>query len=152
MILSTYGIEKKDDRELSKDVKDNEKVIQCDDKDQECKDSWKRMKQSGKALDSVALDGDDGQRWIDLHDDIMRRSSVDKTVSRFAMLWALYQATPFWIKIIMFIMMVVFALVAFIPGLMILLELLSNKIAMFKLGFLCAFVFMVFLGFALLPI
>lgn len=151
LVLGSYGIQK-GGGSVGKELRDNTKTRTCADDDQACKDEWQKMKERGKALDSVDIDGDDGQRWVDLHDDILRQTKVDQTVSRFKMLWTLYKATPLWLKILMSIMIIIFMLIGFIPGLMILVELLSNKIALFKLGFLCAFVFLVFIGFAMLPI
>lgn len=149
LVLSSYGVQKGGGT-AGKELQDSTRTRTCADDDQACKDEWKRQKEEGKALDSI--DGNDGQRWVDLHDDILRQSKVDQTISRFQMLWTLYKATPLWLRIIMFIMIIIVVLIGFIPGLMILVELLSNKIALFKLGFLCAFVFIVFIGFAMLPI
>ena len=152
LILSSYGIQPKGSGTVGKDLKNSTKTKTCADDDQACKDDWQRLLERGMALDSIDIDGEDGQRWINLHDDIMRQSKVDQTISRFQMLWTLYKATPLWLKVLMSVMIIIFVLIGFIPGLMILVELLSNKIALFKLGFLCAFVFLVFVGFAMLPI
>lgn len=152
IVLSSYGIEKKGDKAVVGDLAESDKEYKCAEGDQACKDKWNAMKRSGKALDSVDIDGDDGQKWVDMHDDIMRRTRVDKSVSRFKMLWTLYKATPGWVKIIMSIMIIIFVLIAFIPGLVILLEVLQNEIAIFKLTFLFAFGLMIFIGFSLIPI
>jgi hypothetical protein len=157
MVLSSYGLRPSGDNALADKLNEGNSVAcRVTDAegnvrdDAECLAKLDRKMREGNKLDGV--EGGDAQRWVDLHKDIMRRTRVDQGISRFQAIMSLYRALPTFIKVVMFICIAVGMLIAIIPGLMIFVEMILNRIAMFKVIMLVLFVFAVMLGYYMLPI
>ena len=151
MVLNAYGV-KKQTQAQAKGLADDGETTLCADNDPQCLAGLNKTLHENTGMSS--LDGDDRrdeQRWVDMHEAIMRRSAVDKSISRWNLVWSLYKATPRWVKILLFVFLVVGALIALIPGLMIILEVLNNKIALFKVVVLVALAVLVLIGYQVIP-
>ncbi len=151
MVLGAYGI-KSTPASLSKGLGDSGDSTLCATNDPSCLAELHRSMKDNSGMSS--LDGDDRrdqQRWVDMHEDVLRRSHLDKSISRWHMIWTLYTALPKWVKIVLWILLYIAFLLAFIPGVMIIVEVLCSKVAMFKVAVLMTFALLVLIGFPFLP-
>ena len=151
MILSAYGINKPTGP-LIQGTDGGDRTL-CATNDPECLAGLQRaMKET---VGTTSLDSDDRldeQRWVNLHQEVIRRSQTDKTLSRWNMLVTLYKSLPKWIKIMLLIVFFILCLIGVIPGLMILVEVMSNAMAMFKVIVLMLFGFSLILGYRFIPL
>ena len=149
IVLGAYGIQKPDPKAAGA-LKDDEDVACSGAQDTpQCRDKLHKQMSSGGVMDRT---NGDSQRWVDLHEEIMRRTQRDKSVSRCKALWALYMALPTFVKIMMSILLIVGAVIGVIPALMITIEVLGDKVALFKCITLAVFTIVVLVGYYLLPI
>ena len=150
MVLDAYGI--KSNPTAAKGLADSGDSTLCATNEPACLAALHKSRKDNAGMSS--MDGDDRigeQRWVDMHEAVLRRSHLDKNISRWQMIWTLYKALPKWVKVVLFILLIIGFLLAFIPGFMILVEVLSSTFAMFKISVLLMFALVVMIGFPFLP-
>jgi hypothetical protein len=101
----------------------------------------------GNAAEDDALHRD-GKRFLELHIDLLRMSRADTTNARIQMIKDVYSLIPWWLQIVIVFVGIAFMITLGITGIVILVHLKDNPVAMGKVFALSAFTVAIIVAYA----